>query len=380
MVNALVTGGAGFIGSHLADRLLEQGYKVRVLDNLHPQIHGVDCQLPDHFPGEAEFVFGDIRNEQTVKYALRGIDIVFHLAAETGVGQSMYETGSYARTNVVGTATLWDAIHSISGVKKLILASSRAVYGEGTCSCPNCGRVRPRSRTQARLAKGQWAPSCPLCGHSIRPVATSEQDVPYPASVYGITKLTQEQLSLALGQSYGVQVVVLRFFNVYGSRQALNNPYTGILATFLARIRSEKPLLIYEDGQQLRDFVHVSDVIRACELAATHDEANFQVFNVGSGNPITVLQLARALLKLQEQDEDESKLTVTGQYRVGDIRDCYADIGKIKSRLGYDPAVSLSEGLREFLSWTEAQAIVDRTEEAATELASVGLLQCAQKG
>jgi len=370
----LVTGGAGFIGSHLVNSLLGQGYRVRVLDNLHPQIHGPDRQLPDCFPDEVEFVLGDVRDEQVLKYALKDVAKVFHLVAETGVGQSMYEAGSYARTNVVGTATLWDAIHSVGAVEKVILASSRAVYGEGTYSCPNCGRVRPESRSQARLAKGQWDPLCPVCGHAIQSVATSEQDTPHPTSVYGITKLSQEQLSLTLGRSYGIPVVVLRFFNVYGSRQALSNPYTGILATFLARIRSENPLHIYEDGQQLRDFVHVTDVVQACNLAAANDEAQFQVFNVGNGQPTSIAQLARSLLRLCNEDETERKLEVTRHYRVGDIRDCYADISKIKSMLGYEPSLSLSEGLRKFLSWAASQSLVDRTEEAAAELTSAGLL------
>lgn len=374
MVNALVTGGAGFIGSHLVNSLLEQGYKVRVLDNLHPQIHGVSCQLPDYFPQEAEFVFGDVRNEATLKYALRGIDVVFHLAAETGVGQSMYEAGNYAQTNVAGTATLWDAIHSVEGVGKLVLASSRAVYGEGTYHCPDCGRVRSDPRSQERLAQGQWDSLCILCDSTMQPVATSEEDLPSPTSVYGITKLTQEQLSFALGQSYNIPVVILRFFNVYGSRQALDNPYTGILTTFLARLRSQKPLLIYEDGEQLRDFVHVGDVVQACGLAATHDEANFQLFNVGSGDPLSILQLAHILLETYDQ-VNGSRIEVTGHYRVGDIRDCYADINKIKSCLGYRPSVSLAEGLREFISWADSQRLTDRTDEAAAELASVGLLR-----
>jgi dTDP-L-rhamnose 4-epimerase len=209
-------------------------------------------------------------------------------------------------------------------------------------------------------------------------VATSEDDTPLPTSVYGITKLAQEQLSLILGRGYGIPVVVLRFFNVYGSRQALSNPYTGILATFLSHLRSEKPLSIYEDGEQLRDFVHVSDVVDASILAATHDEAGFQSFNVGSGQPLSILKVARMLLRLQ--GEDESRLTVTGQYRVGDVRDCYADTGKIKTMLGYEPSVSLLEGLGEFADWANSQSLVDRTDEAAAELASAGLLRCAQSG
>lgn len=373
MVNTLVTGGAGFIGSHLVNGLLEQGYKVRVLDNLHPQIHGAGCQLPDYLPDEAEFVFGDIRDERVMRYALREIDVVFHLVAETGVGQSMYKAGSYARTNVAGTATLWDAIHAAGGVEKVILASSRAVYGEGTYQCLDCGRVRPYPRSEERLARGHWSPICPVCDSSIRPVATSEEDMALPTSVYGITKLAQEQLSLTLGRSYNIPVVILRFFNVYGSRQALSNPYTGILVTFLGRLRSGKPLLIYEDGEQLRDFVHVRDVVQACELAM-HNEADFQVLNVGSGEPVSILQLARTLVELEDQ-AGESELTVTGYYRAGDIRDCYADISKAKSRLGYRPSVSLVEGLREFLSWADSQPLDDRTDEAAAELVSLGLLR-----
>jgi dTDP-L-rhamnose 4-epimerase len=378
MTKVLVTGGVGFIGSHLTNELLTRGYHVRVLDNLNPQIHGVDHQLPSYFPDDVEFVFADIRDRRALAYALKNVDIVFHLAAETGVGQSMYEAGEYAQTNVAGTATLWDAIHAVGGIKKLVLASSRAVYGEGTYSCQSCGRVKPEIRHPERLAEGQWSPSCPRCSSPIHPVATREEDRLSPTSVYGITKHTQEQLSLTLGRSYDIPVTVLRFFNVYGSRQSLSNPYTGILATFLAHIRSGKALLIYEDGEQLRDFVHVEDVVRACMLAATHNQANFEIFNVGSGKAVSISQLARTLLDLI--GKDEIALRVTGQYRLGDIRDCYADIGKIKTTLGYEPSVSLAEGLQEFLDWAESEPLMDRTEEAAEELASAGLLRCAYEG
>jgi len=374
-VKTLVTGGAGFIGSHLVDSLLEQGYQVRVLDNLHPQIHGGDRQLPDYFPHDAEFIFGDVLDEQVLTYALKDVDVVFHLAAQTGVGQSMYEAGGYARTNVTGTAVLWDAIQSVGGIQKVVLASSRAVYGEGTYLCGDCGRVRAQPRHPQGLAEGRWSPTCPHCGAPLRSVATTEKDQPLPTSVYGITKLSQEQLSLTLGCSYDIPVVALRFFNVFGSRQALSNPYTGILATFLARLRSDKPLLIYEDGQQIRDFVHVSDVVQACQLAAASEQANFQTLNVGSGQPISILELARKLLKLRNQDTENEGLKVTGHYRVGDIRDCYADITRARAQLGYEPRMSLLDGLREFSRWSDFQMLVDNTDEAFTELASAGLLR-----
>jgi dTDP-L-rhamnose 4-epimerase len=379
---ALVTGGAGFIGSHLVDHLLHQGYAVRVLDNLNPQIHGADPCRPDYFPDDAAFVFGDVRDRRALEHALRGVDTVFHLAAETGVGQSMYEAGSYARTNVVGTASLWDAIHAIGGVERMVLASSRAVYGEGTYQCSACGRVRPEARSRERLAQGLWSPTCPGCGSSVQPVATSEEDETSPSSVYAVTKVSQEQMSFALGRSHGVRVVVLRFFNVYGSRQALSNPYTGILATFVARLRSGKPLLVYEDGEQLRDFVHVTDVARACELASRYDDRDFAVFNVGSGHPVTILQLAQKILELRgpASQKDHTGIRVTGHYRVGDIRDCYASIEKSRSELRYEPQVSLEDGLREFLSWAQSQPLVDQTDEAAGELYSAGLLGQAQAG
>lgn len=375
MVNILVTGGAGFIGSHLVNDLIVKGYKVRVLDNLHSQIHGADFQLPDCFSKEAEFIFGDIEDRKILKYALKDVGLVFHLAAETGVGQSMYEAERYTKTNVVGTAILWDAIRAAGGTIKLILASSRAVYGEGAYQCPNCGRVRPGPRRQQDLTQGQWSPRCTVCDSPLRAVATLEKDTPSPTSVYGITKLAQEHLSLALGRALDIPVVVLRFFNVYGSRQALSNPYTGILATFMTRLRLGKPLLIYEDGKQLRDFVHVSDVVKACILAAIQDEANFQLLNVGSGEPITILQLARTLLKLHDHEGNKDTLKVMGNYRVGDIRDCYADIRCIRSVLGYKPSIPLTEGLREFSSWADGQSLVDQTDQAATELAAVGLLR-----
>jgi dTDP-L-rhamnose 4-epimerase len=373
----LITGGVGFIGSHLVEDLLHQGYSVRVLDNLSPQVHGKGHCLPSYFPEEAGFVFGDVCDRRVLEHALRGVDIVFHLAAETGVGQSMYEAQSYTRTNVSGTASLWDAIHAVGDVQKVVIASSRAVYGEGTYRCPNCGRVRPQVRDDKDLSQGRWKPMCPNCHGSIRPIPTSESDSLQPVSVYGITKLAQEQLSLTLGHSYGIQVVVLRFFNVYGSRQALSNPYTGILATFAARLRSRKPLLIYEDGEQLRDFVHVRDVVNACELSLSYGASDYAVFNVGTGEPVSVLQLAQRVQSLTDSNPEatESRSSkVTGYYRSGDIRDCYADVARARAELGYKPSISLEDGLRAFLKWAESQPLTDRTDEASRELESAGLL------
>lgn len=374
MTKVLITGGAGFIGLHLANLLLQEGYQIRILDNLHPQIHGTRYQLPDNLSPKTEFILGDIRDEHVLKYALRNIDIVFHLASETGVGQSMYEAGRYARTNVTGTAILWDAIQAVGGIAKLVLASSRAVYGEGTYFCPDCTkRVRPSPRPLNRLEDGLWSPVCPSCSSSMQSVSTFENDLPNPTSVYGITKFTQEQLCLTLGHSYDVPVIILRFFNVYGSGQALNNPYTGILATFLTRIRSRKPLLIYEDGNQLRDFVHVSDVVQACKLAVKSDAPDFQILNVGTGQPISILELAQTLLHLYDMDQIQSK--ITGEYRVGDIRDCYANIERAKAMLGYKPAVSLIDGLREFSNWADSQTLKDQTDQAAIELFKAGMLR-----
>jgi dTDP-L-rhamnose 4-epimerase len=382
---ALVTGGAGFIGCHLVEYLIRQGYGVRVIDNLNPQIHGRQRALPGYFPGSAEFVFGDVCDQSVVEDALRDVDIVFHLAAETGVGQSMYEATNYARTNVTGTAALWDAIGATGSVRKVVLASSRAVYGEGAYECQDCGLVTPEPRKRQHLSQGLWSPVCPICGRSVVSVATSEDVDAFPSSVYAVTKVSQEQMSFALGRGVGVRVVALRFFNVYGSRQALSNPYTGILSTFVVRLSAGKPLLVYEDGNQLRDFVHVSDVVRACALAAAYVEEDFAVFNVGSGRAVSILELAQAVLELKgaRSDGGGGNVRVSGHYRVGDIRHCYANLEKARWRLRYQPSVSLADGLREFLVWVQSQPLLDRTDEAARELLSAGLLgkaECSRSG
>ncbi len=252
---ALITGGAGFIGGHLAQSLLERGYRVRVLDNLLPQIHGSGRRFPAYLDSRVEPILGDVCNKQVVSFALQEVDLVFHLAALTGVGQSMYQVDEYTRTNVGGTATLLQClIDRHHKLKSLVLASSRAVYGEGKYTCASCGDIYPQSRSVCQLDAKAWDLACPRCGGQISCVPTDESTPLQPASVYAITKRAQEELVLCMGRAWDLPVVVLRYFNVYGPRQAPSNPYTGVLVTFLSRLTAGQPLELYEDGQMYRDF------------------------------------------------------------------------------------------------------------------------------
>jgi dTDP-L-rhamnose 4-epimerase len=372
--NVLITGGAGFIGSHLAERLFEIGYTVKILDNLSSQVHGLDAKLPKFLKGKVEFLEGDIRSRITVKRALSGIDAVIHLAAETGVGQSMYEIARYVNINVEGSAILLECmIAKNSKISKIILASSRAVYGEGKYKCEKCGITYPESRSRNDLKRGQWEMRCPKCGRIVKPLRTDEDTTLRPTSIYAVTKQAQEQMFSIVAKAHKIPYVILRYFNVYGQRQSLSNPYTGILSIFSSRIVNSKPPLIYEDGLESRDFVHVSDVVKATILALEKTEANYEVFNVGSGRRVTILEVANLLV-----DKLESSLRpiVVGKYREGDIRHCYADLSKIKAKLGYQPDKSLEEGISEFVQWVKHQKnILDLSDKASKELASRKLLR-----
>jgi dTDP-L-rhamnose 4-epimerase len=362
----LVTGGAGFIGSHLCRELLNLGHSVRVIDNLNPQVHGNDADPYKILPREVEFVLGDVRSSDCLLHALKGIDIVFHLAAETGVGQSMYQIHSYMDCNVGGTAQLFQTIVDQScDIKKIIIASSRAVYGEGAGECANCGEVYPNLRNPEDLVAGRWEVRCPQCGSWAKPIPTREDKPLNPGSVYAISKRVQEDLALCIGQAYSIPVVALRFFNVYGSGQSLTNPYTGIITIFASRIKEGKPPLIYEDGQETRDFVHVSDVVQGCILAMETDRADYQIFNIGSGTFLSILDMAKIMIKELGVDLEPE---VIGKYRVGDIRHCTADLTKAQQLLGYRPRVSFSEGIREFLAWARDCDSEDKLEQATREL------------
>ena len=370
--NVLVTGGAGFIGSHLVDALIERGHRVRVLDALVSQVHGENA-TPVYVNGAAEFIQGDMCDRIVVDAALEGIDVVFHEAAEVGVGQSMYEIQRYVRANDLGTAVLLEAILArMPQIKKLVVASSMSIYGEGAYTCANCGAVAPQLRPTTQLLERRWDLECPICRKDLSPAPTTEEKPLFPTSVYAVTKQDQEQFCLAVGRSYGIPAVALRYFNVYGTRQALSNPYTGVCAIFSARLLNGNPPLIFEDGEQTRDFVHVSDIVEANLLALETDAADYQAINVGTGVATSIRTVSRLLaegLGLELAPE------IVGKYREGDIRHCVADISKAKSLLGYEPQVSLERGIPELLSWVREQAAKDKVESATAELESRQLVR-----
>lgn len=364
---ALITGGAGFIGTHLAGCLLERGYRVRVLDNLLPQIHGPGAGFPRCLDSRVETCFGDVRDSAALRFCLRDVDVVFHLAALTGVGQSMYQVHDYIETNIGGTANLLQCLIDLGQpLRRLVLASSRAVYGEGKYACAACGWVYPPSRANAQLDAHQWELSCPRCGGRIESVPTDESAPTQPGSVYAITKRAQEDLILGIGRAYGWPVTALRYFNVYGSGQSPSNPYTGLLITFLTRLFAGKALELYEDGLMRRDFVHVRDVAEATALAAERDEAIGQVINVGSGSAVTVAQVA---LALREAAGIVGSIREARVSRAGDVRHAVGDLQRAKALLGYAPRVPLRAGLAELVAWYERQeGNEDRTLEARKEL------------
>jgi dTDP-L-rhamnose 4-epimerase len=369
MQKVLITGGAGFIGSHLTDELLAHGYQVRVLDSLDPQVHGESRKRPDYLAKDAELVVGDVNDRAKVDEALRGVDAVFHFAAAVGVGQSMYEVAHYTRTNNLGTAVLLEALTQ-KPVERLIVASSMSLYGEGLYRGASGGPRMVGERTLEQLKAGQWEFTAED-GSVLQPMPTPESKQPALASVYALSKYDQERLCLMIGRAYNIPAVALRFFNAYGPRQALSNPYTGVLAIFAARLLNNNPPAIFEDGLQQRDFVSVYDIARACRLALETPEAAGEVFNIGSGQPRTVRDIAAKLAKVVGKEGVAPE--ILGKYRVGDIRHCYADIGKAQRMLGYAPQVRLEDGLVELSSWLASQRAVDRVAHASAELSARGL-------
>ncbi|MFW6058068.1 MAG: NAD-dependent epimerase/dehydratase family protein [Persicimonas sp.] len=374
--NILITGGAGFIGSHLADELLERGHRVRVLDNFSPQVHGKEVHgdsRPTYLDERVEVIEGDVRDAQAVDRAVDGVDVVYHLAAAVGVGQSMYEVEQYTSVNNVGTAVLLEGLiersKTAQPVERLIVASSMSLYGEGLYRTPDDRVIQDAKRSAAQLEQGQW--ELEVDGEVLEPVPTPESKQAELASVYALSKFDQERLCLMIGEAYDIDTVALRFFNVYGPRQALSNPYTGVLAIFGSRYLNDKPPLIFEDGLQRRDFVHVSDVARACSLAMNRDQAVGEVFNVGSGQSFTVGDIADQMGRAMGKDDIEP--VVAGEYRVGDIRHCFADISRARQKLGYEPEVSFEQGLDELAAWMKRQSAEDRVDGAYRELTSRGL-------
>jgi dTDP-L-rhamnose 4-epimerase len=367
-MHILITGGAGFIGSHLADELLRHGHRVRALDSLAEQVHGASATRPTYLNADVELIRGDVRDASAVRRALQGIDAVYHFAAAVGVGQSMYEVAAYTSTNNLGTAVLLEELIA-RPVQRLVVASSMSIYGEGLYRRQDGAIVAGPERSLEQLRAADWELHDEQ-GAPLVPVPTSEEKVPTLASVYALSKFDQERLCLMIGRAYSIPTVALRFFNVFGTRQALSNPYTGVLAIFASRLLNGNRPLIFEDGLQQRDFVSVYDVAQACRLALDVDAAAGLAINVGSGRPYTVVQVAELLGKVLGTRIDAD---ICGKYRVGDIRHCFGDISLARRVLGYEPRVTLEDGIVELAAWLEGQVASDRVAEASAELAARGL-------
>jgi len=372
MTRVLVTGGAGFIGSHLVDHLVDVGYDVAVLDNLSNQVHNNE---PHYLNGDADYTWGDVRDRELVADLLAEADVLSHQASVVGVGQSMYEIEHYVDVNTLATARLLDIIvNEDIALDKIVVASSMSIYGEGQYFCPDCETQRtPSIRNQSQLIQNEWEHSCETCRSALEPQPTPESKSRESTSVYAITKKDQEELILSVARAYGIPAVALRYFNVYGSRQSLENPYTGVCAIFSSRIKNGNPPLIFEDGEQTRDFVHVSDVARANRLAIERDAARDVAINVGTGVPTTIHDIAETLIELYGKSE-ELQPEIATDFRQGDIRHCYSDTVRAQDLLGFVPAVDFADGMRELVKWGRDQEADDRFEEAHAELEDRGLI------
>lgn len=375
-MKVLITGGAGFIGSNIALKLLKNGYRVTVLDTLSEQIHGSNPEstspLYQKIKDKVDFIKGDVNNREDLEKALIDVDYVIHLAAETGTGQSMYEIKKYVNTNIGGTALLLDILTNTEHhVKRVVVAESRAVYGEGKYHCPICGDVYPYERTDENLAKGDFECKCPKCGGEVDLIATTEDSAIHPSSVYGISKQVQGQLVHLVCKSIGVESVSFRYQNVYGPGQSLTNPYTGILSIFSTRIKNGNGINIFEDGKETRDFVYIDDVVDATILGMEVPEANGHVFNVGTGIATDVLTVAKTLC---DKYGINVPITVSGNYRLGDIRHNFADITAARQILGFEPKWSFSDGIEQFTNWVNQQEVnEDNYETSIEEMKKKGL-------
>jgi len=365
----LITGGAGFIGSHLCDELLEHGYRVRALDNLSPQVHGAGGKRPEYLSRDVELIVGDVRDKHEMRRSLAGVDAVYHFAAAVGVGQSMYEIVNYTSLNNLGTAVLLEALVE-HPVERLLVASSMSIYGEGLYQDPDGDISTGMERTAEQLRNHEWEVHNNRA-QRLTPIPTPETKQPTLASIYALNKYDQERMCLMIGRAYSIPAVALRFFNVYGPRQALSNPYTGVLAIFASRLMNGKPPLIFEDGLQQRDFVSVHDIATACRLALEVPDAAGRVFNIGSGRAYTVLEIARKVARVLGKEDIEPE--ISGKYRVGDIRHCFSDIRLARRLLGYEPRVEFEEGLSELAEWLEGQEASDHVSQARSELEKRGL-------
>lgn len=374
-MNILITGGAGFIGSNLALKLLKKGYTVSVLDNLTPQVHGENFESSysyNQIKGKVTFIKGDVNNSDDLRNSIKKNNIIIHLAAETGTGQSMYEIDKYVSTNINGTGKLLEILaNEKHDVKKIIVASSRSVYGEGKFSCKEHGIVFPESRKEQNMSIGDFEVKCPECNNEVLMLPTDEDSKLHPTSVYGFTKQAQEQMCMIVGKSIGVPVLVYRFQNVYGPGQSLKNPYTGILSIFSTRIKNKREITIFEDGQETRDFVYIDDVTDAVILGVENNDLKYEVFNVGSGEKISVLRVAHAL---RDSYGINVPIKITGNYRLGDIRHNLGDLTKIRELLGYEPKIKFEQGISMFINWVNNQEVEqDNYENSIDEMKRKGL-------
>jgi dTDP-L-rhamnose 4-epimerase len=377
-MRTLVTGGAGFIGSHLVDLLAERALAVTVLDNLDPQVHGPGVREPRFLSrhmssGRLRFIHGDVTDRGALAAALENVDTVVHLAAAVGVGQSMYQPHHYVHTNGCGTGLLLDLLVAARGrIKKLIVASSMSLYGEGAYRCPDCGRDAIRPRDEAQLGRGRWEVACERCDADMDPIPTPETKPAEIASVYAATKKHQEDLFVSFGRAYGIPTFALRFFNVFGRRQSLSNPYTGVAAIFLSRLLNDRPPLVFEDGHQSRDFIDVRDVAQAVLMAVESPEPGAHVLNVGTGRGTSVAEVARQLAgRLGVPIEPE----LLGRFRAGDIRHCIADVSRAEAVLGFRARYSLEEGLPDLIEWCRNERPPDQVEMGLDELRAKGLVR-----
>lgn len=378
MENILITGGAGFIGSNLTKELIKRGYNVTILDNLSEQIHGKnpekDSFLYKSIADKTNFIKGSVTSKKDLLHAIKNQNIIVHLAAETGTGQSMYKISSYSKTNTCGTANLLDVLtnhkHSVT---KLVTASSRAIYGEGTYLCETHGKVFPKQRELNDLQNGDFECKCPICNKNISPLPTEEDAKVFPTSIYGLTKFSQEQMSLITGQALGISTICFRYQNVYGPGQSLSNPYTGILSIFSSLIRNGQEINIFEDGKESRDFVYIDDVVKATILGIENTKIESGVYNVGTGIPKNVIKVVETLEKYCDLPVRKK---ISGNFRVGDIRHNYADITKINRELGFNPEISFEEGIKLFCNWVKKQPIlIPKFNKSIQEMKNKGLLK-----
>lgn len=359
------------MGSHLVDELVKRGHEVKILDNLDIQIHP-GGEPPDYLNKYAEFIHGDVCDYELFKNVLQDVEIIFHKAATVGVGQSQYQIKKYMDANTGGTANLLDiVVNHKNKVEKIIIAASMSSYGEGNYNCPNCGKVAPDLREEDQLRFKRWEHVCKICKSELVPTPTTEDKLQRCNSIYALSKKDQEEMALIVGQAFKIPVVNLRYFNIFGPRQSLSNPYTGVVAIFISRLKNDNPAVIYEDGMQTRDFVSVYDVVQANMLSMEQGEANYKVFNVGTGKPVAIKNVAKTVSKLLGKNIEPA---ITNDFRKGDIRHCFADITKIQKTLGYVPKESFENGMKEIIKWSKDILAEDKFNLANQELVQMGLL------